>query len=304
MKVTALAGGVGGAKLMVGLQKLVERDLTAVVNTGDDTVIYGVHVSPDVDIVTYWLAGRADTERGWGVAGDTFTVVEAMRAMGRDAWFSLGDRDLATCIHRTELLVCGQPLSQITREIAASFGVSATVLPMTDDGVATKIVTADGRTLDFQEYFVKERCEPEVREVLFSGIESATPAPGVLDAIGSAEHVVLCPSNPLLSIGPILAIGDIRAALKAHPHVTAVSPIVGGAALKGPADRILKSTGHRSSAVAVAEMYADFADVFVIDAVDAEDAPKVEALGMEVIVTDTVMVDLDRSTRLAEEILR
>jgi LPPG:FO 2-phospho-L-lactate transferase len=303
MKVTALAGGVGGAKLLVGLQQIVGSDLTAIVNTGDDTSIYGVHVSPDVDIVCYWLGEIADRTRGWGIDGDTFTVVEALRERGQDAWFSLGDRDFATCLFRTERLNAGHTLSDITAKLAVALGISARVLPMTNDPVATRIATGDGRTLEFQEYFVKERCEPEVAEVLFDGIDVASPAPGVIEAIEAAHVVVLCPSNPLLSVGPILALPGVRAALQAHPRVAAVSPIVGGAALKGPADRILVSTGHRSSASAVAELYSDFVDVFVIDSQDSDEASKVEALGMEVVVTDTVMTDLDRSAALARVIL-
>src|SRR5688572_17547323 len=183
MIVTALAVGVGGAKLMVGLQRVAGPDLTSIVNTGDDTVIYGVHVSPDVDIVTYWLAGIADRRRGWGISGDTFTVIEALRRLGRDTWFSLGDRDFATCLHRTERIAAGAGLTEVTNEIARLLGVEATVIPMTDDPVATRIVTEDGRTLEFQEYFVRERCMPEVREVRFAGISDASPAPGVLARI-------------------------------------------------------------------------------------------------------------------------
>lgn len=303
MSITALAGGVGGAKLLVGLQTCVGHDLTAIVNTGDDGVIYGVHVSPDVDIVTYWLAGIADRARGWGIENDTFEVVAAMESLGRETWFSLGDRDFATCLHRTDLLRAGSRLSEVTGEIAASLGVRATVLPMTDDHVATRIVTADGRTLEFQEYFVKERCKPEVREVRFAGITDASPAPGVIAAIERSERVVLCPSNPLLSIGPILALEGVRDALRAHPCVVAVSPIIQGAALKGPAARILESTGHRSSASSVALMYEDFIDVFVVDRRDDEEAAKVEAAGIATLVTDTVMSGLSASERLARAVL-
>jgi LPPG:FO 2-phospho-L-lactate transferase len=303
MSVAALAGGVGGAKLLVGLQTCVERDLTAIVNTGDDAVIYGVHVSPDVDIVTYWLAGIADRARGWGIENDTFAVVAAMDGLGRETWFSLGDRDFATCLHRTDRLRAGGRLSQITAEIAGSLGVLAAIIPMTDDPVATRIVTDDGRTLEFQEYFVKEKCEPEVREVRFAGITDASPAPGVIAAIERSDRVILCPSNPLLSIGPIIALPGVRDALRAHPHVAAVSPIIQGAALKGPAARILASTGHRSTASSVALMYEDFIDVFVLDRSDDEEAAKIEAAGIRTLVTDTVMDDLAASERLARALL-
>ena len=288
---------------MVGLQRAVGDELTAIINTGDDTVIYGVHVSPDVDIVTYWLAGVADMQRGWGIAGDTFTMIDALGRLGRDTWFSLGDRDFATCLHRTERMATGAGLAEVTAEIAKLLGVRATVIPMTDDHVATRIVTEDGRTLEFQEYFVRERCEPEVREVRFAGISDARPAAGVIARIEQADRVILCPSNPLLSIGPILALPEVRDALRAHPDVMAVTPIVGGAALKGPADRILRSTGHGSSAGSVARMYEDFIDAFVVDAADPEEAAKIEAMGLEVLVTDTVMRDLDASERVARTLL-
>lgn len=289
--------------MLVGLQRAVGSDLTAIVNTGDDSIIYGVRVSPDVDIVTYWLAGLADTQRGWGIQGDSFTVIEGMRALGRDAWFSLGDRDLATCLYRTERIASGAALSEVTAEIGGHLGVDATVIPMSDDEVATRIVTSDGRTLEFQEYFVKERCRPEVREVRFAGISDATPAPGVLASIEQADRVIVCPSNPLLSIGPIVAVPGVRAALRAHPQVLAISPIINGAALKGPADRILKSTGHSASASAVARIYEDFIDAFVVDETDPEEAAKVEAADIPAIVTDTVMRDHDASERLARTLL-
>ena len=303
MLVAALSGGVGGAKLLVGLERVVGSDLTAIVNTGDDASIYGMHISPDVDIVTYWLAGIADRKKGWGINKDTFSVVEALGELGWETWFSLGDRDFATCLYRTERLRAGATLTEITDEIRARLGVSTSIIPMTNDQVATRIVTTDGRTLDFQEYFVRERCEPEVREVRFAGITDAHPAPGVIAAIEKADIVVLCPSNPLLSIGPILSLPGVRAALRDHPRVTGVSPIVGGTALKGPADRLLESTGHQSSASAVALMYEDLLDMFVIDATDPEEAEKVEASGIEVRVVDTVMVNDAAAKRVARAAL-
>ena len=289
--------------MLVGLQRVVGEHLTAIVNTGDDTTMYDVHVSPDVDIVTYWLAGIADEERGWGLRGDTFEVIGGLRALGVDTWFSLGDRDFATCLYRTRRLRAGECISVITDDIRRHLGVTARVVPMTDDAVATTIITNDGRTLEFQEYFVKERCTPEVAEIQFTGIEGAAPAAGVLAAIARADRVVLCPSNPLLSLAPILALDGVRATLRDHPRVLAVSPIVGGAALKGPADRLLKSSGRGASASAVASMYADFVDVFVIDDTDTEEAAKIEAMGMEVIVTQTVMTTGSVSERLAREVL-
>ena len=299
VKVTALAGGVGGAKLLVGLDRAVGTDLTAIVNTGDDARLYGVHVSPDVDIVTYWLSGLADTERGWGIRGDSFEVVDALARLGHESWFRLGDRDFATCIYRTERLENGESLSAITEHIRKTLGVRPAILPMTDARVATMVRTSDGRLLDFQEYFVKERTEPDVIEVSFDGIEGAVPAPGVLDSIASADVVVLCPSNPIVSIGPIVGLAGVRAALRRHPRVVGVSPIVRGAALKGPADRLLRSLGAQASASGVAEMYADFCDAFVVDASDEEELAKVEAAGMTAFAYDTIMRDLDSSERLA-----
>ena len=304
MKVTAIGGGVGAAKLLIGLGRaLAGSGFTAIVNTGDDEEIYDVHVSPDLDIVTYWLAGIADTERGWGIAGDTFNVVEGLKELGAEAWFNLGDRDYATCLLRTMMLRRGDTWSAATARIARALEVVPAVVPMSDDRVRTRIECADGRTLPFQEYFVKERCAPEVAGVAFSGAAEAAPAPGVLDAIDAAEVVVVCPSNPLVSIGPVLAVPGIRDSLTRHPFVVAVSPIVAGAALKGPADRMLVSTGHGSSAASVARLYADFCDHFVVDERDASEAGAVEALGPACSALDTVMVDGTASEKLARSLL-
>lgn len=302
MKVTAVAGGVGGAKLLRGLARVVD-DLTAIVNTGDDAEIYGVHVSPDVDIVTYWLAGIAETERGWGIEGDTFTVVEALGALGIDNWFSLGDRDFATCLLRSERIRDGASLSTVTDDIRRALGVETRILPMSDDPVRTQIVTTGGETLEFQEYFVKLRQQPDVADVRFAGISGAKPAPGVLEAIETADRVIVCPSNPYLSIGPILALPEVRDRLREHPAVTAVTPIVAGAALKGPADRLLAAMGVEVGAFGVAGLYADLADTFVVDEVDAADARRVERLGLRALVADTIMTDIEASTRLARELL-
>lgn len=303
MKVTALAGGVGGAKLLVGLQRVLGRDLTAIVNTGDDALIYGVHVCPDVDIVTYWLSGIADRARGFGIEGDTYVVLDRLKALGVDPWFALGDRDLATCIYRTRRFAEGAALTSVTDEIRTRLGATARVLPMSDDEVRTRIVATDGRTLDFQEYFVRERCEVDVAEIRLDGVGDASPAPGVLDAIRNADRVIVCPSNPLLSVAPIVALDGIRAALIRHAAVTAVTPIVRGAALKGPADRLLARLGHGASASAVARMYADFCDRFVIDASDPEEVDKVESLGIEAVALQTVMRNDDDSERLARALV-
>jgi LPPG:FO 2-phospho-L-lactate transferase len=305
VKVAALAGGVGGAKLLVGLDRVLEPgDLTAIVNTGDDATVYGVHVSPDVDIVTYWLAGVADTERGWGLRDDTFHVVDAIEGIGGAAWFRLGDRDMATCIHRTERLAAGLSLSAVTDEIRRALGVDTTILPMSDDPVRTIIECGDGRHLEFQEWFVKERCEPAVAGISFDGLPDAKPGPAVVDAIQGAEVVVVCPSNPIVSIGPILELAGVRDALRAHPRVIAVSPLVNGAPLKGPADKLLAAAGDDVSAAGVATRYADFCNAFVIDATDTTVAGAIEVLGVRCTKTDTIMTDPEASARLATELLR
>jgi LPPG:FO 2-phospho-L-lactate transferase len=303
MKVTALAGGVGAAKLLVGLQEILKEQLTAVVNVGDDAEIYEVHVSPDIDIVTYWLAGIADTDRGWGIRGDTFDLVDGLASLGKDTWFRLGDRDFATCLYRTERLRAGDHLSSITADVATTLGVAARILPVSNDPVRTRLVATGGETLDFQEYFVRRRCEPEIREVLFAGISDARPVEAVIDAIADADRVILCPSNPILSIGPILGVPDVRDALRAHTDVLAVTPIVGGKALKGPADRLLVSLGYASSAGAVASLYADFLHTFAIDVTDRHEEEAVDKLGIRSIALDTVMVDHAASKRLAQELL-
>jgi LPPG:FO 2-phospho-L-lactate transferase len=303
VKVTALAGGVGGAKLLRGLARVLGDDLTAIVNTGDDHVVYGVHVSPDLDIVTYWLAGIADTRRGWGLRGDTFEVIDALRRLGTDIWFSLGDRDLATCIRRTQRLADGASLSAVTDELRRAHSIETTILPMSDDPVRTHLELADGRTLEFQDYFVRERHEPEVRAVSFAGIEDAKPAPGVLDALLVAERIVLCPSNPFVSIAPILALPGVRDALRRHPKVLAVTPIVGGLALKGPADRLLLSLEGERGAGAVSRLYADFVNLFVVDADDPEELSVAAEAGIFAVALDTIMTDQKAAEALGRAVL-
>ena len=304
MRITALAGGVGGAKLLVGLDRVLAGELTAIVNTGDDATIHGVHVSPDVDIVSYWLAGLADVERGWGIKGDSFSVVDALSRLGGESWFRLGDRDFATCIRRTQLLASGATLSAATDEITRTLGVRPRVLPMSDDSVRTKVVCTDGRTLEFQEYFVRERQRPAVAEVRFDGIADAKPAPDVLEAIEDADAVIVCPSNPVVSIGPIVGLPGVRDALRVHERVIAVSPIVRGAPLKGPADKLLQAVGAEVSASGVAALYADFCNVFVVDESDTEQLEPVEELGIEAVAFDTIMTDHDASERLATRLLK
>jgi LPPG:FO 2-phospho-L-lactate transferase len=263
-----------------------------------------VHVSPDVDIVTYWLAGIADVQRGWGIKDDTFSIVAALKALGQEAWFQLGDRDFATCLVRTARLRAGATLTTITDEIRRHLKVRPRILPMSDDAVRTSFVTTDGRSLEFQEYFVKERHRPDIAEVILNGIETAKPAPGVLDAINDADVVVLCPSNPIISIGPILGLPRVRAALRKHPRVIAVSPIVRGAALKGPADKLLEAVGAESSAAGVAHLYSDFVDTFVFDRVDESHHAEIESAGgVDAVALDTIMDNSSASEQLARGIL-
>jgi LPPG:FO 2-phospho-L-lactate transferase len=308
MAVVALAGGVGAGKFLRGLIRAVPaEDLTVVVNTGDDLLVHGLHVSPDLDSVTYWLAGVADRGRGWGRAGETFRATEELGAFGADgAWFGLGDLDLATHLFRTVLLRSGATLSEATVAVARRFGVHATLLPMTDDPVPTRVevVDDDGRRLDlhFQEYWVQRGGRDQVKAVRYEGASEARAAPGVLEVIGAAHAVVVCPSNPIASIDPILAIPGIRAAVAARRDVVvAVSPIVGGAPLRGMADRLLPTAGVEVSAAGVARHYADLVGSFVIDVVDEASSPRVAAAidGRPVVATDTIMVDDEAAFRLA-----
>ena len=306
MKVVALAGGTGGAKLAHGLQAaLAPGDLTVIVNTGDDTERHGLLVMPDHDAVMYMLAGRFDDERGWGIAGETWTVIDALAEYGEDAWFRLGDRDLATHIARTGRLREGRALTEVVLSLQRALGIPTPILPMADAAVRTQVRT-DGGWLNFQEYFVYLGQAPEVREVRFHGIEAAFPTPAVLDALDAADVIVIGPSNPIVSIGPILA-GPIAARVskrvRAGIPVVAISPIVGGVALKGPADRMLVSLGHESSALGVARLYAEIATAFVLDSVDVALEPGIAALGLRTLVTDTIMADHAGRARLARAVL-
>src|SRR5438067_1982208 len=250
MHVVAIAGGTGAAKLLRGLTAVMDaRDLTVIGNTGDDTEVWGLHVSPDLDTVTYALAGRLDVERGWGLAGESFRCLEAMGDLGAETWFSLGDRDLATHVFRTRALRAGATLTAVTAELARRLGVAARILPMSDDPVRTRVRTPDG-WLSFQEYFVREKAQVQVLDVEYAGAPAARPAPGVLEAIRAAELVVVCPSNPVTSVGPVLAVPGIAEALAAaRARVVAVSPIVGGAAVSGPAGELMRARGLTVSAV-------------------------------------------------------
>lgn len=313
--VVALAGGVGGAKLAFGLDRALAAstgdpgasDLTVIVNTADDLELHGLHVSPDLDTVMYTLAGVASRKRGWGLSGETWHALGMLERYGAEAWFRIGDGDLGTHLRRTERLAAGTPLSKVTAELAGSLGVRATLLPMSDDRVRTRL-RIDREWVEFQDWFVRRRQADRVTEVRFEGAERARPAPGVAEAIRHASLVVLCPSNPFVSIAPILAVRGILDALGSGPApVVAVTPIVKGRALRGPADRMLEWLGSEVSPAGVAELYAErYPNVvrgFVIDGKDRAHAPRVEALGFDVLVADTVMEsDADRIA-LAQAIL-
>jgi LPPG:FO 2-phospho-L-lactate transferase len=306
---TALAGGVGAARFLRGLvDVVVPGDVTAIVNTGDDDEFHGLWVCPDLDSVTYTLADAHNHETGWGLAGETFLTMDALDRYGASTWFRLGDRDLATHLFRSSRLRAGVPLHEVTAEITAAWGLTTRLLPMTDDRVATRITATrpDGESHEYpmQEWFVLERSEPPVQAVRFEGADDALPAPGVLEALQTAETIIVCPSNPVISIGPILAVPGIREVLVARrDRVVGVSPIIGGRPVKGPADRLMAPLGIDVSSVGVAREYQEFCSVLVIDTLDARDARRIEALGVRPVVTDTLMRDARVAAALARETL-
>ncbi|NOV97209.1 2-phospho-L-lactate transferase [Isoptericola halotolerans] len=308
--VTVLAGGVGGARLAHGFALAAsspsenELALTCVVNVGDDTERHGLHVSPDLDTVMYTLAGLNDEERGWGLTGESYATLAQLERLGEDTWFTLGDKDLATHVVRTARLRAGEPLSTVTARLAAALGIDARLLPVTDDRVRTLVSTPSG-TLAFQEYFVRRQHADAVLGLTFEGVDAAGPAPGVLDAVSDAALLVVAPSNPFLSVEPVLAVPGVREALRSsRARRVAVSPIVGGRAIKGPAAQILETLGHDVSALGVARLYTGLVDVMVIDTADAALAAPIEDLGFEVLVTDTIMGGPAGRERLARELLR
>lgn len=302
--IALLAGGTGAARFLLGLARVVDpRRLTVIGNTGDDLDCWGLHVSPDLDTVTYALAGLLDPARGWGVREDTFHCLGAMARLGQETWFRLGDRDLATHLHRTRLLREGRSLGEATETLRRALGVPGPILPMSNDPVRTRIRTPEG-WLAFQEFFVRERAKVEVLEVRYEGAARARPGPGVLEALRDAEAVIVCPSNPVTSVGPILAIPGVVEALRATPAPTlAVTPIVGGAPVSGPAGRLMAALGLPVSAVGVAAYYRDWLDLLVVDERDAELVPAVEALGVRTAVADTLMTDGARAAALARNAL-
>ena len=303
--IAALAGGVGAARFLDGLARVIPpKDIFVIGNTGDDAEIHGLHISPDLDTVTYTLAGLADPARGWGLRGDTFHNLEALRGLGAETWFQLGDRDLATHLFRTERMRAGAKLSDVTREITAAVEVKSTIVPMSDDPVRTMVQTKNG-LLEFQEYFVRRRAKDAVRGILFYGSEQAKPAPGVLEAIVRANAVIFCPSNPLISIGPILSLPGVRAALETRSGPSAaISPIVGGRALKGPAAKMMRELKLSASALGVARLYQGIVNVFIVDKEDEAVAAKIESLGMKVVVTDTIMSGVSKKKALARAVMK
>jgi LPPG:FO 2-phospho-L-lactate transferase len=302
--IVALAGGVGASKLLLGLYDVTDpRELTVIVNTGDDITLHGLKISPDLDIVTYTLAGVVDESKGWGYRGETFHALKRLAAFGRIHWFNLGDRDLATHIHRSAMLAEGRSLSDAAESIRLALGVKARILPMCDQPVPTMIETAEGE-LHFQEYLVKRRAQPVVRGIRFDGVDTARPARGVHEAIRDADRILICPSNPLISIGPILAVPGIREALRARKkNVIAVCPIVAGKSLKGPSDKMLAELGYEASALGVAKLYADFTGTFVIDPADKMQAGSIRKLGMQVEVVPTLMKTRTQKRKLARSLL-
>lgn len=302
LRVTALAGGVGGAKLLDGLAAVLPTDhLTAVVNTGDDFDHLGLRICPDLDTVIYTLGSIANPETGWGRAGETWQFMETVKVLGGPDWFKLGDKDVALHVLRTQALRQGKPLSEVIQEVSAALGVTVRVLPMSDDPVPTIVETDEGE-LPFQTYFVARACQPRVIGFRFEGASRAQPAPGVLDSLLQADVVVLCPSNPWVSLDPILAIPGLSEAVQSKP-VVGVSPIVGGRAIKGPAAKMFQELGYQADAVAIAEHFKDLLDGLVIDNQDRDQADMIQNMGIRTLVTETVMVDRMARASLAQDVM-
>lgn len=303
--VVVLAGGVGAARYLRGVVRAVApEDVTVVVNTGDDRAFYGVHVSPDLDIVTYTLANRIDPERGFGLADDTYRLVDRLAELGHEAWFRLGDADYANCLHRTLRLAEGAGLDEVTDELRRDLGLTLRLLPMSNDPCPTRVELCGGTSIHFEEYLVRDGAPTDVEAVDLSAARAASPAPGVLEAIAAAETLLVCPSNPIVSIGPILAVPGIREALDASSApIVAVSPIVSGAPIKGPAHTLLRALGIEVSALGVAQFYAEWIDGFVFDERDAALLPEIEALGLAAVAVDTMMVDPSVSESVARAAL-
>jgi LPPG:FO 2-phospho-L-lactate transferase len=302
--ITVLTGGTGGAKLVEGLAAVVDpAELAIICNTGDDCIFHGLHISPDIDTITYTLAGMSDADKGWGIKDDSFVVLAQLRRLGNDAWFNLGDKDLATHITRTRLLNEGRKLSQITEQIGRALGVRARIFPMSDDPVETRVQT-DAGELSFQEFFVKERWSPKVRAVYYLGAEQSRPAPGLLGSLECADAIIICPSNPITSIGPILAVPGIRAALQeASVPVIGISPIIRTTAISGPAHKLMNAAGWDASVLGVARGYGDFIDTLMIGDEDADWTPQIRDLKINPVCADIRMPSSDAKQRLARQVL-
>jgi LPPG:FO 2-phospho-L-lactate transferase len=303
--IAALAGGVGAARLLRGLVQVCEpAEITAIVNTGDDVVLHGLHVSPDIDTVVYTLAGAVNPETGWGLTGETWAAMDALERYRGITWFRLGDRDLATHLYRTQRLGEGATLSEVTREVATAWGLELHLVPMSDDRVETRVDVEGEGEIAFQDYFVRHRHSVPAKAVRYAGAADASPAPGVLEVLLSATRVVVCPSNPILSIAPIMNVPGIEDAVAARrDDVVAISPIVAGAAIKGPADRLMAELGVEPTVVGVARLYAPFAGTLVVDEADTELAPAVEAEGLRCVVAPTVMRGVPEAAALARVVL-
>lgn len=300
--IVAFAGGVGGAKLAHGLaQVLAPEQLTIIVNTGDDFEHLGLHISPDLDTVMYTLAGLANPETGWGLAGETWNFLEALGRLNGETWFRLGDRDLATHIERSRRLWAGETLTEVTRALCAALGIKVSILPMTDDALRTMVQTDEGE-LEFQEYFVHRQCQPRVSGFRFDGLQAAAPTEAVVEALDQADAIIFCPSNPFVSLDPILSLTEVRERVQ-RQRAIAVTPIVGGQALKGPAAKMLAELHLDVSPVAIAQHYDGLLRSFVLDVVDSALAPDLEALGLQVLVTDTIMRTESDRARLAQELI-
>lgn len=303
--ITALAGGVGGAKFLLGLSRVLPpSDITVIGNTGDDIELYGLHICPDLDTIAYTLGGRANPDTGWGLAGESWICLQTLRDYGSNPWFQLGDRDLAAHLWRTQLLKEGRTLTEITSLICNALGVKIRLLPMTDSYVPTRVVTKTGERLHIQEYLVLKQSQPIVREIEYSNIAEARAADAVLQAISRADMIVICPSNPFISIGPILAVPGIqRAIAQSLARVVAISPIIAGQALKGPAAKMLQELGFGVSAAAVARYYQDLADVFVLDWKDKDLCSEIETLGMRPVLAHTIMNTIEDKIAVARKVL-
>ncbi len=298
--IVALAGGIGAARFLEGLLDVIpQKQITIIGNVGDDIEIHGLHVCPDLDIVAYTLAGLVDRNKGWGFRGDTFECQRVLRKYGYDTWFNIGDRDLATHIYRTQELHKGKRLSEVTLDLVRRFGLRLKLFPATDDPVQTYVVTKHGR-MHFEEYMVKRQTRPKIQGVVFQGAKSAKPAKHVLETIAKARGILVCPSNPIVSIGAILGVPGIRPALRrTKAKVAAISPIIGGKTVKGPADKLMRAIGVEPSCLGVAEFYSDFLDTLILDRIDKNLAPKIEALGIKAVVTNTLMRTIPDEVRLA-----